>query len=125
MPNVPSGPIILDSNVVPQIRSNPTLGGRLNVGDTPVVSNVTAPELRNAVSTGSLRGVPGSLYDLPVINPPTSIHTRINVRGQLRARRGRFGDGVIGAQSIDNGIPLITDDKELRRVINSMGGLAR
>jgi len=115
----------LDSNVVPQLRSNPTLGGRLGANDTPVVSNVTAPELRNAVSTGNLRGVPGALNDLPVINPPTSVHTRINVRSQLPAGRGRFGDGVIGAQSLDNGIPLITDDKALRNVVNSMGGTAQ
>lgn len=32
-------------------------------------------------------------------------------------RRGRFGDGVIGAQLLEFGIPLITNDAELAKVV--------
>ena len=98
----------LDSNVIPQLRSNPALSGRIGAGETPVVSNVTRPELRNAVSTGNLKGVPRALDGLPVVNPSSSLNTRINIRGQLPAGRGRFGDGVIGAQALENkALPLI------------------
>ena len=50
---------------------------------------------------------------------------RINIRGQLPAAPGRFGDGIIGAQAIENQIPLITNDRALRGVIQSMGGTVR
>lgn len=89
------------------------------------MSNVTRPELRNAVLTGNLKGVPRALDGLPVANPASSLNTRINIRGQLPAGRGRFGDGVIGAQALENNIPLITNDKALRGVIQSMGGSVR
>ena len=122
---VPKRRVLLDSNVVTELRANPTLSGRIRPGEVPVVSNVARPELRNAVSTGSLRGVPRALDDLPVANLPSSLNTRINIRGQLPSGRGRFGDGVTGAQALENNIPLITNDRALRGVVQSLGGTVR
>jgi len=118
--------VIVDSNVVPGLRRDPTAGGRILSGESAVVSHVTAPELRNAVSTGSgLRGVPNNLSEIPVLRTSPSLDTRINIRGQLPAGRGRFGDGIIGAQALEENLPLITNDRALRDVINSRGGVAR
>ena len=119
------GLVLLDSNVITELAKNPMLSGRILPGETPVVSFVTAPELRNAVSTGNLRGIPGALNDIPVTNMSGSLNTRINIRGELPSGRGRFGDGVIGAAAVDNGVPVVTNDRALRDVANSMGGTAR
>ena len=117
--------VLLDSSVVPPLRRDPTLGGRLKPGEVPGVSFVTRPELRNAASSGSLRGVPAILDDLPVLSTRPSLNTRINVRGQLPAGRGRFGDGIIGGQAIEGRIPLITDDPALAGAVRALGGVAR
>ena len=118
--------VLLDSSVVPDLRKDPTLGGRFGAGERGVVSFVTRPELRNAVARGgSLRGVPGYLGDLPVLNTRPSVDSAINVRGQLPLRRGRFGDGVIGGQALDQGLPLISNDDRLRRAVRALGGTAR
>jgi len=44
------GNVIFDSNVISELRASPTLGGRILPGETPVVSYVTGPELRNAAA---------------------------------------------------------------------------
>ena len=54
------------NNAVVQIRRDRNLGGRLATTDAPVVSNVAAPVLRNAISSGPLKGVPGALNNLPL-----------------------------------------------------------
>jgi hypothetical protein len=45
--------------------------------------------------------------------------------GTLQRERGRFGDGIIGAQAVKSGIPLITNDRELGRAVRSAGGTVR
>ena len=39
--------------------------------------------------------------------------------------KGNFGDGVIGAQALHLGIPLVTGDKGLAAAVEGMGGTAR
>ena len=90
-----------------------------------MVSFVTRPELRNAVSTGNLRGVPRALDDLGILNTQTSLNLRINIRGGLPAGRGRFGDGIIGAQALESRIPLITGDRSFAELLSRYGGRVR
>ncbi len=73
----------------------------------------------------SLRGVPGAAYDLPTLTTKPSLNTRINIRGMLPAQPGRFGDGIIGGQALENNIPLITNDKALKAAVESLGGATR
>ena len=120
-----SSQVLLDSSVIPSLRRFPTLGGRIKPGEVPTASFVSRPELRNAVSAGNLRGVPRALDELPVLNTRPSLNTRINIRGQLPAGRGRFGDGIIGGQAVEGGIPLITDDAALGAAVRALGGVAR
>lgn len=120
------GKVLIDSNTVTALRKDPTLGGRLGAGEQPVVSYVTRPELREAVSRGGgLRGVPRALDDLEVDTQRPSIDTIINIRGALLKKQGRFGDGIIGAQAVQSGRPLVTNDKELANVVRAAGGTVR
>jgi predicted nucleic acid-binding protein len=120
-------PVLLDSSVVPRLPNAPNLGDRILEGETPIVSYVTRPELRNAVSSGrGLKGVPHVLDDLPILSQAPSLDARINLRGKLNPKdRGLFGDGIIGAQAIENEIPLVTDDKWLKMVVRKYGGEVR
>jgi len=88
-------------------------------------SNVTIPEMRNAVTHGKLRGVPGAAYDLPTLTTQPSLNARINIRGMLPDRPGRFGDGIIGARALENNLPLITNDKDLIKAVRALGGTTR
>ncbi|KAB8172337.1 hypothetical protein FKV24_014935 [Lysobacter maris] len=117
--------VLLDSNVTTGLKADSTLAGRILPGDVPVKSYVTIPEMRNAVGHGNLRGVPGAAYDLPTFLRRPSLDTRINLRGQLPDRPGRFGDGIIGAQAIESNMTLITNDKALMEVVQRMGGEVR
>lgn len=117
--------VLLDSNVTTGLKSDPTLGGRIHPGEVPIKSYVTIPEMKNAVTHGNLRGVPGTAYDLPTLLTKPSLNTRINIRGMLPDRPGRFGDGIIGGQAIENNLPLITNDKALQRAIETLGGATR
>jgi RHS repeat-associated protein len=118
--------VLLDSNVIPPLSKNPSLGGLIAEGETPLVSYVTRPELRNAVSSGrGLRGVPKILNDLEVLTNQPSINLRINIRGQISSPRGNFGDGIIGAQAIENNMTLITSDQQLANAVQSFGGGVR
>ncbi|XYH97998.1 RHS repeat-associated core domain-containing protein [Sorangium sp. So ce1128] len=119
------GTVLLDSNVVAQIGKDATLAGRPAPGERGVVSYVTGPELRNAVARGSLRGVPRALEGLPVLNQRPSVDGIINFRGGLVRQTGRFGDGIIGSQSVEFGIPLITNDAELAAAVRAAGGVVR
>lgn len=80
------------------------------------------PELRNAVTTGNLKGVPKAAESIPTVAGATNVNTRINVRGQLPAGRGRFGDGVTGATAIERGSTLVTRDKKLGEAVEKLGG---
>lgn len=117
--------MLLDSNVTTGLKADATLGGRVRPGETAVKSYVTIPEMRNAVAHGNLRGVPGAAYDLPTLTIRPSLDARINLRGMLPDRPGRFGDGVIGAQAIQGRMPLVTNDKALRSAVQSLGGEVR
>ncbi len=117
--------VLLDSNVTTGLKADATLGGRILPGEVPVKSYVTIPEMRNAVTHGNLRGVPGAAYDLPTLTTQPSLNTRINIRGMLPDRPGRFGDGIIGGQALENNIPLITDDKDLKTALEKLGGTSR
>jgi predicted nucleic acid-binding protein len=91
-----------------------------------MVSYVTGPELRNAVGKGGLRGVPRALNSVPVLEQRPSIDAIINFRGQLARSTGRFGDGlIIGAQAVEFGVPLITNDVELATTVRAAGGVVR
>jgi hypothetical protein len=120
-------PVLLDSSVVPKLTKAPDLGGRILDGETPIVSYVTRPEMTNSVLMGrGLKGVPRALDDFPVFSQQPSLDTRINVRGDLKPNKpGLFGDGIIGAQAIENEIPLVTDDQELLELIRRLGGVVR
>lgn len=125
---VPLNPstVLLDSNVTTGLRADASLGGRILPGEQPGLSYVSLPEMRNAVATpGGLRGVPGAARDLPTISEVPDLNLRINIRAQLPAQPGRFGDGVIGAQAIELGIPLVTNDARLAEVVRRMGGQTR
>jgi len=117
--------VLLDSNVTTGLKADATLGGRILPGEVGVKSYVTIPEMRNAVTHGNLRGVPGAAYDLPTLTTQPSLNTRINIRGMLRDRPGRFGDGIIGAQALENNLPLITNDKDLIKAVRALGGTTR
>jgi RHS repeat-associated protein len=121
-----AGAVLIDSNAVVQIGKNATLGGRLAEGEEAVVSYVTRPELRNAVALGrGIRGVPRALDGLRVLGQRPSIDAIINFRGGLARATGRFGDGIIGAQALEFGIPLITNDAELAAAVRAAGGVVR
>jgi hypothetical protein len=62
-------------------------------------------------------------YDLPTLTTQPSLNSRINIRGMLPDRPGRFGDGIIGAQALENNMTLITNDKALKAAIQALGGL--
>lgn len=119
------GRVLLDSNVTTGLKADATLGGRILPGEVGVKSYVTIPEMRNAVTHGNLRGVPGAAYDLPTLTTQPSLNARINLRGMLPDRPGRFGDGIIGAQALENNIPLITNDKALKAAVEALGGTTR
>ena len=108
-----------------QLGKDVTLGGRLLSGERSMVSYVTGPELRNAVARGSLRGTPRALESLEVLSQRPSINAIINFRGNLIKLRGRFGDGIIGAQALEFGIPLVTNDAELAAAVRAAGGIVR
>jgi len=121
-----AGTVLVDSNVVPRLSKNPTLDGMISAGETPYVSYVTRPELRNVVARpGGLRGVPKVLDNLNVLTRRPSLNLRINIRGELPKGSGNFGDGIIGAQAIENGIPLITSDVNLAGAVVRFGGRVR
>ena len=117
--------VLIDSNAVAQLGKDVTLGGRLLSGERGMVSYVTGPELRNAVARGSLRGTPRALESLEVLSQRPSINAIINFRGNLIKLRGRFGDGIIGAQALEFGIPLVTNDAELAAAVRAAGGIVR
>jgi predicted nucleic acid-binding protein len=119
--------VLLDSSVISKLNKAPDLSGRILDGEVPIVSYVTRPELNNAVLSGrGLRGVPHALDDLPVLSERPPLDARINIRGELKPNdRGRFGDGIIGAQAIENEIPLVTDDQKLLELIRRLGGVVR
>jgi predicted nucleic acid-binding protein len=117
--------VLIDSNAVVQIGRDPTLGGRLAAGERAMVSYVTRPELSNAVAKGSLRGVPRALEGIPVLGNRPSIDAIVSFRGTLVRMNGRFGDGIIGAQAIEFGIALITNDLELAAAVRAAGGVVR
>jgi len=123
--NAPNRPVLVDSNVVGDLRKDPTLGGRIGPDETPVISYVTGPELRNAASKSDKFFVPKNLDDLDVLPTRPSLDTRINIRGQSNRAKGKFGDGIIGGQAVDGNVPLITNDKELKKIVNGLGGEAR
>jgi hypothetical protein len=87
------------------------------------------PLLRNAVARpgSALRGVPRILDDLPVLTRRPDIDRIISFRGGggLNRASGRFGDAIIGQQSLQFNIPLITEDKELARAVLAAGGKVR
>ena len=72
-----------------------------------------------------LRGVPRALSDLPVLEARPNINSIIDFRGTLTRATGRFGDGIIGAQATEFGIPLNTDDAELAAAVQAAGGTVR
>jgi len=117
--------VLLDSNVTTGLKADATLGGRILPGEVGVKSYVTIPEMRNAVTHGNLRGVPGAAYDLPTLTTQPSLNARINIRGMLPDRPGRFGDGIMGAQALESNLPLITNDKALKAAVEALGGATR
>jgi len=123
--DISNKPVLLDSNVTLQLKKDPTLNGRLNANETPIISHVTTPELRNVVSKGKLQGLPKALELLESKKLPSSVDLRIYIRGMIKSKVGKFGDGIIGAQALENKIPLITNDKELKRVVQLLGGEVR
>ena len=118
--------VLVDSNATTGLKTDATLGGRIRSGEIPVKSHVTVPEMRAAVNRGGgLRGVPRAAHELPTLTTQPSVNIRINIRGMLPAQPGRFGDGLIGGQALENNIPLITNDKALKAAVESLGGATR
>jgi hypothetical protein len=116
----------VDSNAILPLARDATLGGRLAANEQAVISYVTRPELRSVVARGQgLRGVPRVLDIVPVVAERPSLDLIINIRGQLVRTSGRFGDGIIGVQSVEFTLPLITDDAELSRTVQVFGGVTR
>lgn len=107
------------------MKADPGLGGKIGSNETAVISYINKPEMRNAVNHSNLNGVPNVLDNTPTNSTTPSLDLRINIRGQMSSKPGRFGDGIIGAQAIEHILTLITSDKELRKVVQSMGGTVR
>jgi RHS repeat-associated protein len=120
-----AGKVLVDSNAVVTIGKDPTLGGRLASGEQAMVSYVTRPELQNVVARGKLKGMPRSLDNIEVYDQRPSIDEIINFRGGLTRKRGKFGDGIIGAQAVKSGMPLVTNDRELAQAVRAAGGTVR
>ena len=121
----PPPAVLVDSSVTTGLKADATLGGRILPGEVGVKSYVTIPEMTNAVTHGSLKGVPKAAYELPTLTTQPTLNMRINIRGMLPSGAGRFGDGVIGAQAVENRIPLITNDKALKAAVDALGGTTR
>lgn len=117
--------MLLDSNVTTELKADPTLRGRILPGEVPVKSYVSIPEMRNAVTHSNLRGVPGAAYNLQTPTTKPVLDTRINIRGMLTDRPERFGDRIMGAQDLEHRIPLITNDRDLRDVLELPGATTR
>ena len=77
------------------------------------------------MATGNLRGVPRAFQGLQVLGERPSLDAIINFRGGLVRTTGRFGDGIIGAQAVEVGVPLITSDAELAAAVRAAGGVVR
>lgn len=116
----------MDSNVTTALKADPSLNGRILPHEQGAISYVSIPEMRNAVSTpGGLSGVPCAAYDLPTVAAVPNLNLRINLRGELPARPGRFGDGIIGAQALQFELPLVTNDHDLAELVARYGGIVR
>lgn len=119
-------PVLVDSNAIARIKNDPTLGGRLGADEFPIISYVSAPELRNAAarSNGKFH-VPRSIDDYNVLNYRPSVDKTIQIRSMSQRGKGKFGDGIIGAQALELDLPLITNDKELKAIVSKLGGEVR
>ena len=88
------------------------------------MTGTTLAEIANNAARGKLKP-PGFLNELGVIDDVMDINTRINIRSQVDAlkpgQRGLFGDGSIGATAVNTGSPVVTRDKKLAEVLESMG----
>jgi hypothetical protein len=118
-------PVLVDTNMV---YNRPGVDALLQPHEYPVISTTVRAEIANNASAGKIR-TPNYIDDFPVIADGGDLHTRIDVRGELeqlrKNQRGLYGDGVVGAIAVDDGIPLITADKRLAQVVSGMGGEVR
>lgn len=119
-------PVLVDSNLIARLAKDPTLGGAIGPNQYPVRSFVSKPELRNAVlrPESNLGGVPGIIDEIPLLEIRPDPGLAIDVRARLPSGRGLFGDGIIGAQAVENNIPLITNERwgKLPKVVEELGG---
>lgn len=69
--------------------------------------------------------MPRFANEIEVIDDVSDSATRIRIRGSLEALKrkqpGLFGDGAIGATAHRLGLPIVTGDKRLAQVLESMG----
>lgn len=114
--------VIFDTNAV---ISSKKAGALLNPGEVGVMTRTGAAELRNLVARAEGLFMPRAAGGMGVIKDAGSIDTRIMIRAALVARRpgapGLFGDGSIGATVLATGLPFITADKALARILGEMG----
>ena len=75
---------------------------------------------------GTLTHLPKALKTTAVYLSKPDLNLSIAIRGEQEKVRGKFGDGIIGAQAIENNLPLITNDRRLKKVMNKLKpGLVR
>jgi hypothetical protein len=113
--------VIVDTNALTD-RSG--VMAALGPGETPVVTGGTVAELRNIVTRGSIK-MPAFAHELPSIPDVMDVNTRINIRGSLAdiayPQKGILNDGTLGATAVNRGLPVITKDARLTRVLTNLG----
>ena len=116
--------VIIDTNAVYQL---PKALKLLKPGEVPVITRTIMAELRNNALHGTMR-YPFAAAGLKVVEDASDVLTAIKVRGSikalrpLKAVRGLFGDGRIGATAINTGRRVISADKDFIKALNQIRG---
>jgi predicted nucleic acid-binding protein len=121
----PSGDrrVIIDTNAVYRYRQD--AAALIQPGEVPVVTRTTLAELRNNALRRPRMFVPGYVGNFPVIAETMDVDLRINIRARLYQLKpgdvGRPGDARIGATAVMLGLPVVTFDRYLARVLGEYG----
>src|SRR5262249_6384183 len=93
--------------------------------EEPVITQTVQNELKAIVDSNKIKGMPIIAQSLRVVPESVSSGTRAAMDGLMRRVAGREGDIMIGGTALDSGRVLLSTDKELVRIVNELGGVAR